>query len=203
MWLDGLEDHKNCSYNHWDAVSKPQMSKNNYKKRWNQVGQPLPFRKAIKLHHFLSQLWNKPQTFKVSISCAIQETGNKILEWWNKVPNKLHKIIPQCSPVCRRWQKEVGTKLHVFWSCPWITGIWKQVLQVILNLTDVQMPDDLAAFLLHLTPMSVKHYKWSLIIHLPNAAKPSMPLYWKPPPIRLWLPKVNELETMEELIGDG
>lgn len=49
--------------------------------------------------------------------------------------------------------------LHVFWCCPGITGFWKQVSQVILKLTDIQMPDDPAAFLLHLTLMSVKRYK--------------------------------------------
>lgn len=68
------------------------------------------------------------------------------------------------------------------------------------------MPDDTAALLLHLTLMSLKLYKRSLLIHLLNVANTCIPLFWKQsvaPSISLWLIKINKIKLIEELVASA
>lgn len=58
--------------------------------------------------------------------------------------------------------------LHVFWSCNKIQPVWTQVKYWNFQFTDIRMPDDMAAFFLHLAPLSSKQYKHSLLMHFLN-----------------------------------
>lgn len=65
------------------------------------------------------------------------------------------------------------------------------------------IPDDVATFLLHLAPLSLKQYKRYLWIHLLNCAKACIPAYWKQtsaPPIKLGFHKNTKIKLMEELM---
>lgn len=70
------------------------------------------------------------------------------------------------------------------------------------NVQDYEVPRDLAFFLLHVSNISAKIYKRSIICHL-NAAKSCIPLTWKrpqPPTIGLWLIRVEEINKTEDLV---
>lgn len=110
----------------------------------------------------------------------------------------LHRLFPLGSRLCWRCQKEIATPCL---SCRVILDFWTwtQVRQWIFKLMDVQLLVEIAAFLLHLTLMSLKCYERSLL-HLLTVAKVTMPLYWKQttlPPISLWFAKINKIYQME------
>lgn len=69
--------------------------------------------------------------------------------------------------------------------------------------TDFEIPDDPAVFLLHVSTMSTKTYKKTVLRHLLNGAQAYIPLLWKqqtPTTIALWLRKVEDMNWMEDLM---
>lgn len=142
-------------------------------------------------------------THKSSICAKTQETNYKILSRWYRTPTLLHKISPTISEECWRCQRDKGTLLHIFWSCPKLSRFWKVVHETIQLFTDRIIPKDPALFLLHATDIPDKVYKRSVIRHLLDAARACIPLCWKlttPPPIDMWLCKVEDIKHMEDLI---
>lgn len=142
-------------------------------------------------------------THKSSICAKTQETNYKILSRWYRTPVQLHKIFPTTSEVCWRCQKDKGTLLHIFWSCPKLSRFWRVIHETIQLFTDKTITKDPAFFLLHATETPDKVYKRSVIRHLLDAARACIPLCWKsttPPSIDMWLGKVEDIRQMEDLI---
>lgn len=115
-------------------------------------------------------------TLKFSICTKIQETNYKPLTRWYLTPHALHTRYPEASKICWRCQKNRGTILHVFWSCPKLTFFWTKIRETIQKFTEYNIPNDPAFFLLHVSTMSAKLYKKSIVRHLLNAAKACIPL---------------------------
>lgn len=104
--------------------------------------------------------------------------------------------------LCWRCGQQEGSMLHVFWSCPVLQDISKQVSEMIFKLINIKLQNDPAAFPLHLAPLSTKWYKKS--IHLLNAAKACIPLVWKQttaPSISLSFCQINKIQLMEETVA--
>ena len=137
-----------------------------------------------------------------SLASRYQETSYKILTRWYRVPALLHKMdgsIPDC---CWRCGAEGGTMMHIFWTCPSLRDFWREVALVIKELTSVEVGEDPALCLLHLTRGSIRKYRKSLIAHLLNAAKACIPAMWRqtcPPTRQMWTARVNEIHRMELL----
>lgn len=118
-------------------------------------------------------------------------------------PSRLKKCFPESSGLCWRCEEEEGTLIHVFWTCPKIQPFWGEVRRITQKFTEYIVPEDPAFFLLHLSSVPIKTYKKSLVRHLLNAAKGCIPIFWKqtlPPPIKLWLHRVEEIRRMEDLV---
>lgn len=139
---------------------------------------------------------------KSSIASHYQEAGYKILTRWYRVPYVLHKMNPSLSDRCWRCDREEGSMLHVFWSCPLLRPFWEGVSSTIQSLTSVDLRDNPAACLLHLTTRPIQKYKKTLTMQLLNAAKTCIPALWRnplPPTRVMWYSKVNCILRMEEL----
>lgn len=142
-------------------------------------------------------------THKSSICARIQETNYKVLSRWYRTPTLLHKLFPTTSDMCWRCQREKGTLLHIFWTCPKLAHFWKVVRETVQLFNDGTITDDPALFLLQATDTPDRIYKKSVVRHLLDAAKACIPLCWKsalPPTIDMWLGKVEEIRKMEDLI---
>lgn len=83
----------------------------------------------------------KPSFFtrKSSIANTFPEQIFKILSCWYQVPAVLDKIFLQTSNLFKRCSSEVGTLLHIFWSCPKVCPFWEGVRQFVLQLTSVDL----------------------------------------------------------------
>lgn len=142
-------------------------------------------------------------TSKSSICTKMQETNYKLLTRWYLTQHALHIRYPETSEICWRCLRHRGTILHVFWSCPKLTFFWAKIREIIQKFTEYRIPNDLAFFLLHVSTMSAKLYKTSIVHHLLNAAKACIPLYWKsqtPPTIANWIQRVEDISRLEDLV---
>ena len=69
--------------------------------------------------------------------------------------------------------------------------------------TEYKIPGDPAFLMLHVSTISAKLYKNSIVRHLLNAAKSCVPHHWKkqsPPAIADWFCKVEDINKMEDLV---
>lgn len=141
--------------------------------------------------------------FKTATCTKLQETNYKIISQWYRTPEILQKCFLNTSSECWRCQREQGTLLHVFWSCPRVEKFWKEVREIIQKFGELEIREDPALFLLHLSEIPRKTYRNSILCHLVNAAKACIPLRWKqtqPPTVSMWLRKVEEVNRMEDLV---
>lgn len=143
-------------------------------------------------------------TFKTSICSNHQEAGFKILSQWYYTPVRLHRMFPQSSDLCWRCGEEVGTLLHIFWSCKRLTSFWSEVHRIVQKFTDRELPKSPEFFLLHHREIPSKTYRKSILPLLSTAAKSCIPLLWKqtePPAVAMWLKKIADIYKMEDLIA--
>lgn len=63
-------------------------------------------------------------------------------------PERLHKISDLYSECCPRCKTEVGTLLHMFWTCSKLKIYWRNIIQTIDKMTNVKLPYDLRFILL-------------------------------------------------------
>lgn len=87
---------------------------------------------------------------------------------------------------------------HIWWDCPIIKEFWKEILQLIKEITNKEIPEDPWTCLFHGTAESAKQYKTSIVPILLNAAKSQIPKNWQimeRPKIRDWIFCVNEIYT--------
>ena len=169
--------------------------------------QQLPF--IQKWEQELNTVWSKEQINKIlrqvhqsSLDSKIQETGYKILTRWYRVPSLLHRIKEAVSGKCWRCGLEDGNMVHIFWGCKRVRPFWNKIAVAIKHIANVDILEDPALCLLHLTGSSVRSYRKSLTLRLLNAARACIPIFWKQtviPTYELWCGKVNEIFKMEEL----
>lgn len=133
----------------------------------------------------------------------IKKTGKKLWAVGTK-PCRSHIGLTHESPLCWRCQQDASSLLQIFWDCPHLWDFWTKVKATIHRVKDVSFADNLLAFLLHVTPMWVMHYKNALLKHFLSAAKAYILVKWKkpsPPTIKQWLDRAD-IQLMEQLAAD-
>lgn len=128
---------------------------------------------------------------------ATQECGFKIITRWYRTPTMLHKYFPLISDRCWRCNREEGSMLHVWWSCPLIQSFWKSVHKTIILVTSENLSFDPAQYLLHFNSLHRKHYLKSLPMFMVNAARHFIPYHWRSkniPTKAEWFRGINNIE---------
>lgn len=116
---------------------------------------------------------------KSSICTKTQKTNFKIFTRWYLTPT-LHRCFPTASDLCWRCGEDKGSLFTYLLVLPKTKELlWDDVCIITQKFTEYKIPADAFFFLLHLSKISAKTYKKSLLQHLLNAAKARIPLYWK------------------------
>lgn len=100
-----------------------------------------------------------------STASKYQELCYKILIRWYRVPSLLHKIYPERMNTCGRCGEAEGNMLHIFWSCWKLEEFWSKVRDIIGQLTNHDLGSDPVRYLLHLSDLSKRKYRNSMIVH--------------------------------------
>lgn len=127
----------------------------------------------------------------------------KLYSRWYLTPDRLHVFHPTTSPLCWRYNSEVGSLLHIWWECAHIKPFWETIHKTIAHITTYTLEFSPAQYLLHHTIIPQSNYRKSLTLHLINAAKQCAPQHWKntnPPTLSEWLKRVEKIAEMEDLI---
>lgn len=137
-----------------------------------------------------------------SVNYKIAEMNFRILARMYFTPDLAHKIQDGTSQYCWRGCGEVGTMLHVWWTCPVMRKFWEEIRKFIYLITNQNVPDDPWVCLHHGSDVSSKCYRRTLLPHLLNAAKSLIPRHWREtrrPSLREWFDKTDEIYCMEYL----
>lgn len=127
-----------------------------------------------------ARLWKDiPQVFR---SVAQRENAYKIMTQWYYTPVRLQKMFPATSSLCWRCGTAPGDFLHIWWDCPLVTLLWKEVLSHIREVLGFPLPESAVSLLLGLKPDSLGALTgsdWTIAFHMLGAAKQLIALYWK------------------------
>lgn len=66
-------------------------------------------------------------TLRFSRCLSHWETTQKLLHFWYYTPEKLCKMFPSSPSTCWRACGNPGSSAHIWWTCPAISGFWKDV----------------------------------------------------------------------------
>ena len=178
LWLTPQETAMSTIHTKWEADLQVSLSDGDWSSIWNHI-------------------------HKGSINVSAQENRYKIYSRWYRTPSKLHKFYPTVSPTCWRCGGEVGTLLHIWWSCSKLQPFWQEVHSHIAKITSYTPDFTPGQYLLHHTSLPQSIYRKSLVLHLINAATQCIPIRWKdpiPPTLLDWQVRVDKIEMMDRLI---
>uniref|UniRef100_A0A8C5PIJ7 Reverse transcriptase domain-containing protein n=1 Tax=Leptobrachium leishanense TaxID=445787 RepID=A0A8C5PIJ7_9ANUR len=108
----------------------------------------------------------------------LKETSYKILTMWYSTPVWLANVSRIYTTTCWRCNREMGTYLHIWWSCSLLVPFWKAAQTLILRTTDVDLAMKPEIFLLGQLAMPVKHLKKSVLLKILLAARFLIPVHW-------------------------
>ncbi len=120
-------------------------------------------------------------------------------------PERLHKISISYSECCTRCKTEVGTLLHMFWSCSELETYWRNIIQTIDKLFNVRLPFDPRFMLLGDESILQLHQRKNshLVKMALIAAKKCVYIQWKsefPPSRILWLRELSSYMPVEKIM---
>lgn len=155
--------------------------------------------------HLTTEDWNTIHEYahKGSLNVAIQENCYKVITRWYRTLSRLHKFSSEIPDTCWLCVKERGTMLHVWWDCEKLQPFWKEIHEIITQVTTFKLDYTPAQYLLHHTSLSKKVYHKSLAMHMVNAARLCIPRLWRStntPMIGEWFARITKIKDMEELI---
>lgn len=113
------------------------------------------------------------------------ETNYKVLTRWYLVPARVAKYSPNTSALCFRGCPEIGTHLHIWWTCPVIQTFWKEVFVIASKIFKKIIQPDPYLTLLNLKPEWLTLSQFKLMIQLITAAKQTVAKAWKSPTLVL------------------
>lgn len=131
--------------NPWEDFVMPSINK--WERNLNSTFTPVQLKNTIYLS--LSSL----------ICTQIQEFNYKLLMQWFYTSTRLHKFSIEASDRCWWCGEELGSLLHIFWSCSKIRQFWLEFQKIAQKFTEFVIPDDPAFFLLHCSQIPVQIYK--------------------------------------------
>ena len=121
-------------------------------------------------------------------------------------PERLHQIFPTVSQYCPRCKTEVGSLLHMFWSCSLLSNYWDEVMRNVSKISEVTLPFEPRLVLLGDMSMLPERFNKRTVrfirIALITAIK-CIALKWKdehPPPPSLWLKELASCVPSEQIM---
>lgn len=92
--------------------------------------------------HFTSEAWASAFTISLKVSKCINhfELMRKIHLQWYLTPVRFANISSSTSHLCWRQCSQIGTLLHMWWSCPRISSFWRLVSDLFTELTNIHIP---------------------------------------------------------------
>lgn len=175
-------------------VKPLKIDSHHYMKRWSQT-----------LQHDITLLdWENiwESTAKISRCVAHKESTYKILLFWYKTPERLHKYNPTTSNMCWRCNKAVDSHFHFFWECPLVTQFWAQIQKVLEKLMGVSIPLNPMHYILGLPVPGIHKFKRRLMSFVLLAAKRTTPKLWlstASPTLIQTLTIISDIRRMEHL----
>ena len=130
-----------------------------------------------------NQIWSTTKTASPNIMAS--EANYKVLTRWHLVPARVAKYVQNYSPQCFRGCTDLGTYLHIWWSCPKAQTFWKGIFKIVTKLLGKTILPDPAMALLNLKPDSISHTQFKLLVQLFTAAKQTLAKSWKSPKLVL------------------
>lgn len=105
------------------------------------------------LNCFTTVVWNVmiDHLRKSNRAVSFRESPTKLLSRWYMTPSKIHSFYPETSPNCFRWCSELGSFLHIFWSCEHLKPIWRAAITRIEESSKQKIPLSPQACLLYAT----------------------------------------------------
>ena len=120
-------------------------------------------------------------------------------------PERMHRIDCTRSQYCPRCKVEIGSLVHMFWSCSKLSGYWKGVLGALSRIVRITIPYDPKLTLLgdtSLMPRCTNHILRLVKIALATANK-CIALKWKdetPPQTSLWFRELTSCIPSEQIM---
>uniref|UniRef100_A0A803JHE0 Reverse transcriptase domain-containing protein n=1 Tax=Xenopus tropicalis TaxID=8364 RepID=A0A803JHE0_XENTR len=139
------------------------------------------------------------------VTCVRQkESIYKTLMFWYYTPDKLHALFPDHPNTCWRLCGEVGTPLHIFWTCPKIQPLWNNIADLLTNLTAQVLPKDPLTYLLGRPFPELSKYSQALANQVLTMTRIALAAKWKsidPPTIAEVITRVNSNRRFEDRIA--
>lgn len=109
------------------------------------------------------------------------EANYKVLIRWCLVNSRVAKYVPTYSALCFRGCSDLGTHLHIRWTCPIAQTFWRGIFELAPRMFDLKLQLNPTTALLNLKPECLTHTQFKLFIQLLTAAKQMVAKAWKSP----------------------
>uniref|UniRef100_A0A803SXK3 Reverse transcriptase zinc-binding domain-containing protein n=1 Tax=Anolis carolinensis TaxID=28377 RepID=A0A803SXK3_ANOCA len=73
------------------------------------------------------------------MSIRIKENYYKVVWRWYLTPIRLNQIDKKYSKQCWRGCQEIGTYIHMWWSCKYVQTFWENVFKEIKGITKTEI----------------------------------------------------------------
>lgn len=124
-----------------------------------------------------SQIWQSTKSATPNIVAL--ETNYKVLTRWYLVPARISKYLPQYPPHCFRGCSDIGTHLHIWWTCPIVQTYWSKIFQILSTMFETTLQPDPLVALLNNKPRNITQRQFKLLLYVTTAAKQSIAKAWK------------------------
>lgn len=120
-------------------------------------------------------------------------------------PQRLHKISSNYSEYCPRCKTEIGSLLHMFWTCRCLEQYWRSMLDIVIGIVGVEVPANPWLTLLgdlSVLPISMRGNTRFIRLAL-IAANKCVAINWKsedPPGVSLWLKELSSYLPSEKIM---
>lgn len=128
-----------------------------------------------------SKIWQHAAcaTLRFSRCLSHWETTQKLLHFWYYTPEKLCKMFPSSPCTCWRACGNPGSSAHIWWTCPAISGFWKDVQTLLGVITGVTYRFTPQLALLGVGLEDWPHQLHSIVTHILIVARLSIARKWK------------------------
>lgn len=140
--------------------------------------------------------------FQIIKMRGAERDAYKILFFWYRTPEILHRFDPKVPRVCWRCLGDIGLHFHIFWECPLIQPFWSSTQAHLQDLLEINLLLDPIYYLLGLPFPGISKLTQKLAAFILLAAKRAIPLRWlssSPPTLSQALQILEQIRRMEHL----
>lgn len=84
---------------------------------------------------------------RVSRNAKLKFIQTMVLHRSYLTPQKIHKMYPEAQHCCPRCKGDEADFTHMLWSCPQLQNYWKDIPEVLNEITHLLIPNDILACL--------------------------------------------------------